>query len=226
MINGIVYKLCCKNPEIKEIYVGSTKNLYERRRKHKEHSYGLSKSKQSMYYVYTYIRENGGWDNWDIIVIEKYNCEEKHELKYRERYWLETLNAKLNSKSPIKSKEELKVSSQVKINCECGGKYTHGHTSSHLTSEIHQKWVNDNITKNDNAENVCECGGIYQNKHKNEHMETLKHLTYLGLEDEFQPRQPIKYDKHNCECGGKYTTSHKTEHEKSKKHLTYLATLS
>ena len=188
MINGIVYKLCCKNPEIKEIYVGSTENLYERRRKHKECSYGLTKSKQSMCYVYTYIRENGGWDNWEIIVIEKYNCEEKHELKYRERYWLETLNAKLNSLSPIKSKEEIKVSRQVKINCECGGKYTHGAIQTH--------------------------------------METLKHLTYLGLEDEFQPRQPIKYDKHNCECGGKYTTQHKIDHEKSKKHLTYLATLS
>ena len=38
------------------------------------------------------IRKNGGWENWCMIEIEKYPCNDKNEAKARERYWLETLN--------------------------------------------------------------------------------------------------------------------------------------
>ena len=33
--NGIIYKLCCLDPNITEIYIGSTTNKYRRKQQHK-----------------------------------------------------------------------------------------------------------------------------------------------------------------------------------------------
>ena len=79
---SIIYKLCCKNPEIKEIYVGSTTNFIKRKYKHKSACNNV-KDKDYNYNIYKYIRENGGFSNWDMIEIEKHSCNDKNELHKR-----------------------------------------------------------------------------------------------------------------------------------------------
>ena len=104
---SIIYKICCKDINIKEIYVGSTANeLRKRKSKHKSdcnnvnsHSYNLN--------VYKFIRNNGGFSNWDIVEIEKYNCNDKQELHKRERFYIELLGASLNSQIPNRSKKAM-----------------------------------------------------------------------------------------------------------------------
>lgn len=89
-----IYKIVCKDINIKECYVGHTTNFTNRKHIHKHDS--VSKKAK----VYQFIRENGGWDNWDMILIEICDFgEEGNELMARrkEREWQETLNATLNS---------------------------------------------------------------------------------------------------------------------------------
>ena len=109
--NTVIYKLCCKNPEIKEIYIGHTTNFIKRKHGHKKCCCN-SNSKNHNLYVYQFIRENGGWDNWSMIQIEIYNCKNKIEASIRERYWIETLNSTLNSVNPFASIEEKKQQKQ------------------------------------------------------------------------------------------------------------------
>ena len=112
---SIIYKICCKDINIKEIYVGSTANeLRKRKSKHKSdcnnvnsHSYNLN--------VYKFIRNNGGFSNWDIVEIEKYNCNDKQELHKRERFYIELLGASLNSQIPNRSKKEYDEDNKDKI---------------------------------------------------------------------------------------------------------------
>ena len=54
----MIYKLCCKNTDIKEIYIGSTTNF--KRRKYNHKSNYLKKNK---FKVYEFINENEGWEN-------------------------------------------------------------------------------------------------------------------------------------------------------------------
>ena len=105
--NGKIYKLCCKDINVKEIYVGSTCNeLKVRKYQHKSHC-NNDKSKKYNINVYKFIRENGGFENWDIVIIEKYKeCNDKLELHQRERYYLELLGATLNSQIPNRSQKE------------------------------------------------------------------------------------------------------------------------
>ena len=50
------------------IYIGSSRSpLYKRLYQHK------SLSKKNNYFVYKYINETGGWDNWRILLIKEYN---------------------------------------------------------------------------------------------------------------------------------------------------------
>ncbi len=71
--NSSIYKLCCNNTEIKEIYIGSTTNF--RRRKF-THKYSCNNPNDRNYNlnVYKIIRENGGWDAFDMVELEKYNA--------------------------------------------------------------------------------------------------------------------------------------------------------
>jgi len=104
---SMIYKLCCKNPEIKEIYVGSTTNLIKRKYNHKSDCYNVNSNNYNLY-KYQFIRENGGFKNWDMVLIENYDCENKQELHKRERYYIELLNATLNSRKSYITEEEKK----------------------------------------------------------------------------------------------------------------------
>ena len=105
---GIIYKLCCKNPNIENIYIGSTTNLKNRKKKHKSDCHNNNQRNYNGY-KYEFIRDNGGFENWDMIMIEEYCCNSKKELETRERYWIEELKSDLNSvKRPSTTIEELK----------------------------------------------------------------------------------------------------------------------
>jgi len=104
--NGKIYKLCCKDPTITEIYVGSTLNQYKRKNSHKAVCNNPNNRNYNLY-VYQFIRENGGFDNWNIVILEEYPTENKNELVWKEREWIEQLKPVLNSCSrPIITLEQ------------------------------------------------------------------------------------------------------------------------
>ena len=91
----IIYKIVCNDLNITDIYVGSTTDFIRRKGQHK-HSCNSEKSKKYNYKVYQTIRQNGGWDNFSMVEIEKYPCNDSNEARTRERYYFELLNASLN----------------------------------------------------------------------------------------------------------------------------------
>ena len=112
---SIIYKIVCKNPEIKDCYVGSTTN-YDKRKWNHKYDCNNEKSKNYNYNIYKFIRDNGNWENFDMIIIEKFKCNDKLELHQRERYWLENLKASLNSKIPTRTDKEYREDNKDKIN--------------------------------------------------------------------------------------------------------------
>jgi len=103
----IIYKLCCKDVAITEIYVGHTTNFTRRKQNHKE-SCNYEKNKDYNIYKSQFIRANGGFENWAMIQLEAYPCQNKREAEMQERYWIELLKPKLNSMIPFRTEEELK----------------------------------------------------------------------------------------------------------------------
>ena len=66
---GFIYKLRCLDPEIKDIYVGSSTNKAQRKKNHKNKSTN-PKDKAYNFYVYQFIRAHGGWENWEMVIIK------------------------------------------------------------------------------------------------------------------------------------------------------------
>ena len=112
---GMIYKLCCKDPEITEIYIGSTTNKKIRKTQHKTKCTN-SNSKDYNCYKYQFIRETGGFENWDMIMIEEFPCNSKNELETRERYWIETLKPKLNKIIPTRTNKEYREEHKIELN--------------------------------------------------------------------------------------------------------------
>ena len=147
----IYYKIICKNENIKDIYVGKTKNFKRRVIQHKSDCYNEN-CKEYNLKVYEFIRENGGINNFNFIEIEKNEYNDK-DSAIRERYWIEELNANLNSLIPSrtdkeyynKNKEIINEKRKEKIICKCGCEISKRNLSKHFKSKLHQEYLLNEI---------------------------------------------------------------------------------
>jgi hypothetical protein len=141
--NTIIYKIVCCDVTIKECYVGHTTNFTQRKSAHKYNS------KVSVGKLYKFIKENKGWDNFNMVEIEKFPCMNDNEARARERHWFEQLNSNLNTYTQMINIEECKKKLQTLI------EPTVEQQSIPLTEDrkeyMHQYWLK-NLNKR-NAQN-------------------------------------------------------------------------
>ena len=106
--NTIIYKLV-KNDDYDNanIYIGSTTDFIRRKNNHKSSCIN-EKDKGYNAKKYQYIRDNGGWNEWNMIEVEKYNCNDKREAEAREEYWRCHFNSQLNSIRAYRTEEQRK----------------------------------------------------------------------------------------------------------------------
>ena len=201
MPEGFLYKICCLDVTKDQIYVGSCNSLKDRKYRHK-YSCSHEADVKHNYPVYQYIRENGGYDNFDFIVLEKIEYDEKYELHARERYWIETLKASLNAIIPTRTRKEHYEDNKVEL------------------IKKNRQWVLKNPEKNkeyhnkyyrDNKEEINVRKKEYNQENK-EYFAQKKKEYYLNNKDKFKKQLSI------CECG-KEIHGHNTRHIKSKRHI-------
>jgi hypothetical protein len=106
--NCIIYKLVCLDTTYPEVYVGSTTCFKQRKSQHKTNCYN-EKHRQYNYKIYKYMREHGGFENFTMIEIEKYPCENKRQLELREEHWRKELKATLNGQQAFTTPEERRI---------------------------------------------------------------------------------------------------------------------
>ena len=94
--NTHFYKIVSKDLNILDIYVGHTTNFTKRKNSHKS---ACNNSNDVNYntHVYKFIRNNDGWINFSMILIDTLPCINKLEAEKKERIYIETLNATLNT---------------------------------------------------------------------------------------------------------------------------------
>ena len=85
------YEIVCKDEDKDFIYIGSTKDFKNRKYQHKSACINQT-DKQHYYQLYQFIRENGGWDNFNMNPIEICECETKTHARIREQFWIENKN--------------------------------------------------------------------------------------------------------------------------------------
>ena len=138
----IMYKFVCNDLNVTDCYVGHTINMTKRKYKHKSICHN-EKDKHHNLKIYQIIRENGGWSNWSMILVEKFPCKDKPEACKREREIFEELGAKMNMLIPYRTQEEYK--------------------------EYHEEY--DKQYREDHKEKIEQYGKQYYQDHKEEHKE-------------------------------------------------------
>ena len=138
----LFYKIVCRDVNIKDTYVGHTTDFKSRKCIHK-HYCTTPSSRKYNFHVYTVIREHGGWDNWDMILIESRSCENRLDASRVERTHMENLQANLNRQVPSRTMKQyrqepsVKAWQKTKLTCECGGIYTNCHKAQHFKTKRH-----------------------------------------------------------------------------------------
>ena len=155
--NSIIYKICCRDVTIKDIYIGSTTNFNRRKQGHKQRCITHN------YKIYQFIRENGGWENWDMVLIENYSCNNKLELEKKERENIEKYNSKLNGKIPTRTLTEFYKTDERKV-------------------QKHKTYIKnkDDILNKAKQKYTCQCGSILSIRNKSQHEQTTKHKNFLN----------------------------------------------
>jgi len=167
--NTIIYKITCKNQTVTDVYVGHTTNFVQRKHAHKQSCINI-KSTNYTCKLYEVIRNNGGWSNWQMEIVNFFNCSSHYEARIKEQEYFVLLNATLNSIEPLPPKP---IAAAVK-------------------TEIIQP------VDNDNKYNCINCNFKCSNKNDfRRHMSTRKHILNNNLND-VEQKHSIKLKHFTC----------------------------
>ena len=228
--NTIIYKLCCNDINVKEIYIGHTTNFTQRKNQHKTSCNNINDKKYNQY-VYQFIRNNGGWENWSMIQVKEHNCKNKRDAESTEHYWIEQLAATLNSNKPYAMcKEEPQlykkcwyeekkdyILEKAKENYEENKDKKIEYQKQYAEENKEKIAENQKEYREINKEKLAEKKKIYRAEHKEEAAKNHKEWREANKEKLSEQRKQII----ECECGNKYTFGNKHRHLESKVHIDY-----
>jgi hypothetical protein len=112
---SFIYKISCKDLNVKQCYFGSTIDFNKRKWSHKS----VCNNENGKYYnypLYQFIRENNGWDNFKMQVIDFITSEDKEIYqKCEAKYIRDNIDIVLNKQIPDRKKEEWNEDNKEKI---------------------------------------------------------------------------------------------------------------
>jgi hypothetical protein len=176
--NAKIYKIVCNITGL--IYVGSTcKKLCQRIAQHRATYKQYLKGNHNFITSFQ-ILENG---DYDIILIEEVkNCENKEQLRARERYYIESLDC-VNKVIVGRSKKEY-----AQLNKDTIKEYQKEYRKEHkeVNKEYNKKYLETNKAKI-NAKKLCpHCNIEVYKRHFNQHEQTIRHQKSLNKDIEIE----------------------------------------
>ena len=169
--NTIIYKISCNDPLIKDVYVGITTNFIQRKYAHKLACNNINSSCYN-FKLYKTIRAHGNWSNWNMSIINYYNCKNQFEARQKEQEHFIALNATLNgveplpqqkciNTQPIEQNKPIEQKSPKKYTCSKCIHNTYNLTDfkKHLLTAKH---IGNLECELSNGSFFCKCGKIFK----------------------------------------------------------------
>ena len=171
----IIYKITCNDDDVDYLYVGSTTDFVRRKACHKSDCNNISgKSYNSK--KYSAMRNNGGWDNFRMIMIEEYPCKNRNEAEKREDEVMMNLKANMNTNRASRCRKQYTIDTKDEKK-----KYDKQYRIYNIKT-LKEKWKANYNEKKEllNQKHNCSCGGVYTHQHKARHFKSNKHVNYLN----------------------------------------------
>ena len=215
----IMYKIVCKDLSITDLYIGHTTNLKKRKNQHKSNCNNINYKTYNLN-IYKFIRENGNWDNWDMIKIEDYPCLIKLDALKRERELIESLNATLNSNIPSMTFKEYYQNNKEILNKK--NKDYRENNKEIIAEKAKEYYENNKVFKIKKSKEYYENNKEIIAKKTKKYYENNKEIITKYRKKWYEENKEILNEKVKCDCGGCYTNKDKLRHLKTKKHKLYL----
>jgi len=185
----IIYKI--QHREIDELlYVGSTTDFTRRKAEHKRKSNNAN-GKAYNYKLYKMIRDNGGFDCFNIIVIKEFPCNNKQEALVEEDKIMRQMKCNMNSIRAFTTPEDTKalkkrynelhkeeILEYHKRNYELKKQkileYKHGYYEQNK----------DKIAERKKQKITCECGCVVRKSDLAKHKRSKKHQDLLNMTEQ------------------------------------------
>ena len=177
----VIYKIVCKDINVKESYAGHTTSLVKRRYSHKTVC-NNNNSKAYNCYLYQFIRENGGWNNWDMIWCYDFPCENKRQAELEERNFIEREKCELNSYKPFRTEEENKQQQKEYNKNNKNKKLEHNKKNKDKIAQKTKEYYKINkqeINNKQNKKKICECGCEINKGNLSRHLKSKKHINLM-----------------------------------------------
>ena len=180
--NTVIYKLRSKNPLIKDFYIGHSKDFHYRQIAHRSTCNNVNSEGHNTP-VYIFIRENGGYDNWDFEILETANLKNIDEAETLERDWIEKLEPSLNIQLPAQTPEE-KAENYRECDRIRHKKRREDPEFRKKEAEANKKRSQDPEVKKKVAATkkeqiTCVCGAIHTRGGKSQHLKSEKHNEFV-----------------------------------------------
>ena len=190
------YKIVCKDLTISDCYIGHTSDFASRKSNHKKSCNDDTRHNHNQY-VYQVIRENGGWENWDMILIETKTCENGLETRKIEREHIENSNATLNiHQKPYASPEERQERKKEWIGeHKVQVRQSQKESEKRLKEQHPERYKQYASTRWERhkhkylAKIECECGSTFSHMHRCKHIKLKKHQQYLQSLNQNNPQE-------------------------------------
>jgi hypothetical protein len=183
------------------LYIGSTTDFTKRKCAHKSR---CNNEKATAYNckVYQMIRENGGWEEFKMIQIKEFPCDNKRQADMEEDKIMREMKAPLNTRRAYESKEECR-----KRECTYAKRYWQ--TNKEVMSQKQKAVRKANIEKLKEKEKL-------RYELNKESLCKKTQIFYKINKDEINAKRNVKV---MCECGCDVSKKGLTRHKQSTKHI-------
>src|SRR5271156_1824904 len=151
---GVVYKITSLIDPT-NFYIASTfkDSLISKFEKLKLASYNINSLSYNCKF-FKYVRDNGGWDKFEISELEKCENITRDELYSLEKYYIKLLKSPLNSNYTSQLKYYYKNRDKIndyirnsKTICECGSPISKSKENRHNSSKKHRDFISENKSR-------------------------------------------------------------------------------
>ena len=193
------------------VYIGSCCNFIRRKCQHKSNCNNPNNNLK----IYQTIRENGGWDNWVMVRLHNFPCNEKYQLKLEERRVIDLYQSKLNCNIPSRTAKEWYEDNKEELSEK--QKIYYENNKEDITEKM-KKW------RENNKEKLSEIYKKYYENNKAKIKENVK-IYSIKNKEKITEKNKEYYDdnkeKITCECGAIVVKTGLSRHRESLKHILF-----
>ena len=184
--NTVIYRLYSKNPNIKDDYIGHSANFVNRHSTHKTCCNNNKNSSKKEFHlkVYVFIRENGGFDNWQFEILEYADLKDKDEAEKLEKHYIKIFKPTLNdadvAQTPEEKKErKVKYDNKRREDPEVRKKEAENGKKRREANPEKRKALNAASNAKNLEKYTCVCGCSTSKKNEARHFDSKTHKKFV-----------------------------------------------